>query len=305
VWDAATGAILSTLSGHSDIVMSVSFSPDGKRVLTGSRDQTARLWDVASGRELLSLKGHRGWVVTVAFSRDGQRIVTASSDGTAKVWQADSAEEVKNWQSEERWAAEAQSREQAAEAAAATEQARASRMKMPGEINRWLVLLPIPFEGIGGADALQVAEGARERQLRPRVGDKIKVGKSALVWRQSEDYLLDFNQIVGRETQFSVAYAVCYLESPTTQTNLVLKVGSSDQAKIFLNEREIYRITNPQSWKPDRDTVAGVGLKAGVNVLVFKVVNERTDWGGSVRITDAAGQVVKGLRVTVDPGTRN
>ena len=58
-------------------------------------------------------------------------------------------------------------------------------------------------------------------------------------------------------------------------------------------------------WEPERDTVSGIELKAGLNVLVFKVVNERVDWGGSVRITDAAGQVVKGLRVTLDPGTRN
>ena len=80
--------------------MSVSFSPDGKRILTGSRDQTAKLWDAASGRELLTLKGHRGWVFKAAFSRDGQRIVTASGDGTAKIWEAASAEQVVKWQKE-------------------------------------------------------------------------------------------------------------------------------------------------------------------------------------------------------------
>jgi hypothetical protein len=270
--------------------MSVSFSPDGQRILTGSRDQTARLWDAVSGRELLSLKGHRGWVITVAFSRDGQRIVTASSDGTAKVWEAASAEQVVSWQKE---------------AAAAADQARAPHATMPGEINRWLVLLPIPFEGGSGADALQAEQVARESRLRPRVGEKVKARQGELVWRQSEDYLLDFNKIVGRETQFSVAYAVCYIKSQTAQTNLVLKIGSDDQAKIFLNEREVYRSTNPQSGEPDRHTVAGIELKAGLNVLIFKVVNERVGWSGSIRITDAAGQPVKGLRVTLDPETRD
>ena len=51
------------------------------------------------------------------------------------------------------------------------------------------------------------------------------------------------NGSVGRVTPFSVAYAVCYLESPVTQTNLVLRIGSDDQAKIFLNECEVYRST--------------------------------------------------------------
>ena len=45
--------------------------------------------------------------------------------------------------------------------------------------------------------------------------------------------------------------------------------------------------------------VAGAGLKAGFNLLVFKVVNETSVWKGSVRITDAAGEPVKGLRVTL------
>ena len=106
---------------------------------------------------------------------------------------------------------------------------------------------------------------------------------------------------MGRETPFSVAYAVCYLESPAAQTGVVLRIGSDDQAKIFLNESEVYRSTKTQSWEPERDTVSGIELKAGLNVLVFKVVNEREGWVGSVRISDAAGQVIKGLRVTLDP----
>jgi len=110
---------------------------------------------------------------------------------------------------------------------------------------------------------------------------------------------------MGRETPFSVAYAVCYLVSPAAQTGVVLRIGSDDQAKIFLNEREVYRSTKTQTWEPERNMVAGIELKAGLNVLVFKVVNEREGWVGSVRISDAAGQPVKGLRVTLDPGTRN
>jgi hypothetical protein len=47
--------------------------------------------------------------------------------------------------------------------------------------------------------------------------------------------------------------------------------------------------------------VTGVKLKAGCNVLVFKVVNLVSDWQGSVWLTDAAGQPVRGIRVTLEP----
>ena len=79
-----------------------------------------------------------------------------------------------------------------------------------------------------------------------------------------------------------------------------MKVGSDDQAKVYLNEREIYR-GGGGTYVPDRDVVAGVELKAGLNMLVFKVVNGLGDWVGSVRFTDAAGQPVKGIKVTLTP----
>ena len=49
VWDAKTGAVLATLSGHTDRVISAAFSPDGSRIVTASQDGTARLWDATNG----------------------------------------------------------------------------------------------------------------------------------------------------------------------------------------------------------------------------------------------------------------
>ena len=46
--------------GHDDSVVSAAFSPDGKRVVTASEDNTARIWDAATGREIVALKGHEG-----------------------------------------------------------------------------------------------------------------------------------------------------------------------------------------------------------------------------------------------------
>ncbi|MCY3022114.1 MAG: protein kinase, partial [Planctomycetota bacterium] len=85
---------LLTLKGHAAVVSSVAFSPDGKRVATGSGDRTARVWDSETGRELLTLKGHDHFVMSVAFSPDGKRLATGSMDCTAKVWEAETGREL-------------------------------------------------------------------------------------------------------------------------------------------------------------------------------------------------------------------
>jgi hypothetical protein len=299
VWDADTGRELLSLDGHSDLVMSARFSPDGRRIVTSSRDQTARVWDAASGKELLTLRGHRGWVISAVFSPDGSSIVTASLDRTAMIWTAASAEEVVEWANEEQNFARERERESlATEAWNATQ-----RAGMPGGLKQWLVLLPIPYHGKIGVDALGMEHVPHESLLRPRPGDSVKVGRNNLVWReiQSEDYVLDFNQLAGRLSEYCVAYAICYLQCPTARTNLVLKVGSDDQGKVILNGREIYRFTDALGLELDRETVPGIELNAGTNVLIFKVVNEAGDWGGAIRITDAAGNAVEGLRLTLTP----
>jgi WD40 repeat protein/tRNA A-37 threonylcarbamoyl transferase component Bud32 len=76
------------LEGHTDAVKSVAFSPDGKRLASGSEDQTVKVWDTRTGEQLLSREGHSGAVTGVCFSPDGDRIASASLDGTVKVWDA-------------------------------------------------------------------------------------------------------------------------------------------------------------------------------------------------------------------------
>jgi WD40 repeat protein len=62
----------------------VAVSPDGKRIVSGSHDKTAKVWDAATGQETLTLKGHTNPVTSVAVSADGKRIVSGSEDQGAR-----------------------------------------------------------------------------------------------------------------------------------------------------------------------------------------------------------------------------
>ncbi len=77
------------LQGHSDEARSVAFSPDGKLVASGGRDDLILLWNVATGQPVGEpLRGHTGWVDAVAFSPDGKLLASASEDGTIRLWDA-------------------------------------------------------------------------------------------------------------------------------------------------------------------------------------------------------------------------
>jgi hypothetical protein len=322
VWDASNGKELLILKGHSDEILGVAFSPDGRRILTGSRDQTAKLWEAASGQgrfsqEFLTLQGHAAYISAVAFFPDGHRIITSSGDHTAKVWKAATADQVAIWQGEDEDA-----RKHLAdllhERAAAVERDKVSRARDPGAIKQWLVLAPIAYAGRSGTLslaplanrgrigtlALAQEQVPHEANLQARAGKQIQAGDTEGVWRavRLDDYLLDFNKLLNANVMWSVAYAVCYIESEADQSNLTMRVGSDDQSKVYLNGKEIYRCEESRGYLPDQDVVTGIALKAGLNVLVFKVANETGDWLGSVRFTDAAGQPLKGIRVTLDPG---
>ncbi|MBM5817458.1 MAG: hypothetical protein FJ083_13005, partial [Cyanobacteria bacterium K_Offshore_surface_m2_239] len=93
-------ALYFRLKGHTSWVRSVAFSPDGKRIVSGSDDKTLRIWDSATGKPIgPPLQGHSNTVASVAFSPDSRYIVSGSLDSTLRLWDATTGKTI--WESGE------------------------------------------------------------------------------------------------------------------------------------------------------------------------------------------------------------
>jgi len=92
VYDAKTGELQQSVSGHRDILNDAELSPAGPILATASYDRGIVLWDLETGKQLRELAGHNGAVFDVSFSTDGRVLASASADETVKLWRVDTGE---------------------------------------------------------------------------------------------------------------------------------------------------------------------------------------------------------------------
>jgi WD40 repeat protein len=109
LWDLSAGKVLHTFQDHTEVVVSVAFSPapleidgttcaPGQIALSGSGDSTMILWDLDAGEALRSFYGHTDGVLEVAFSPDGQTALSGSGDSTMTLWDLDTGEALRIFQ---------------------------------------------------------------------------------------------------------------------------------------------------------------------------------------------------------------
>ena len=86
IWNARTGKLLQSLKGHTDDILTVKCSPNGRLVASGGVDKKVILWDLLTGRQVSVLEGHNDYVRDLDFSPDGKYVCSGSWDRTAIIW---------------------------------------------------------------------------------------------------------------------------------------------------------------------------------------------------------------------------
>ncbi|NCR51862.1 MAG: protein kinase [Microcystis aeruginosa L211-07] len=92
-----------TLTGHSNWVYSVGYSPDGRYLASGGSDNTIKIWEVATGKQLRTLTGHSDFFRSVVYSPDGRYLASGSFDKTIKIWEVATGREVRTLTGHSGW----------------------------------------------------------------------------------------------------------------------------------------------------------------------------------------------------------
>ena len=179
----------------------------------------------------------------------------------------------------------------------------ALRPDSEGYIRHWVMLAPVTLrDSETCAEALLKEQIKDEAALRPKAGDKVKVGGKELVWQNitaSTNYF-DFNEVLKSMNDHAAGFMVTYIECEKEMPDVIVAVASNDQGRIYFNGVDIYAFTDARILELDGDK-GRVTLKKGVNVIVFKVLNMQNSWQGAMRLTDKSGAPLKGVKVKLAP----
>jgi hypothetical protein len=172
-----------------------------------------------------------------------------------------------------------------------------------GYIRHWLMLAPIALpDGETGAEAIFRQQIRDESALRPKAGDKTQIRGKELTWKNVTaatnyfDFAASFQTLGEKEA----GYAVTYIECDTEKPDVIMAVASNDQGRIYFNGVDIYVWSEPRTLMLDSEK-GRVTLKKGINVIVFKIINEQGNWQGAMRFLDKAGAPLKDLKIKLSP----
>jgi hypothetical protein len=172
-----------------------------------------------------------------------------------------------------------------------------------GYIRHWVMLAPIALpEGETGSDAIFREQIKDEAALRPQAGDKVRVRGNQVTWQNitAATNYFDFNAILKSVNDHAAGYMVTYLECETEKPDVIVAVASNDEGRIYFNGVDIYVFSEPRTLMLDADK-GRVTLKKGVNIVVFKIINEQNSWQGAMRLLDKTGAPLKDLKIKLSP----
>ena len=172
-----------------------------------------------------------------------------------------------------------------------------------GYVRDWLLLAPFSIPKESGAEEIDKKQIAAEGDLKPKAGDTQKIGEKEGAWKAvtSTDSTIDVNTVLGTRNEDVLAYLVTYVVADKDMPGLTLAIGSNDQAKIWLNGKEVHKFTETRGLEQDSDLITDMALKKGVNVIVFKLINQENNWEAALRFLDKDGNAVTGLGVKSAP----
>jgi hypothetical protein len=181
--------------------------------------------------------------------------------------------------------------------------AEAFKLDSEGYIRHWVMLAPIPLaEEETGSEAIFKQQLKDEATLRPKAGDKVKVGGKELTWQNitAATNYFDFSAVVKLLNDREAGFAVTYIECETEKPDVIMAVASNDEGRIYFNGVDIYVYGEPRTLVLDADK-GKVTLKKGINVVVFKVINEQGNWLGAMRLLDKSGAPLKDVTIKLSP----
>jgi hypothetical protein len=173
-----------------------------------------------------------------------------------------------------------------------------------GYVRNWLMLAPIPIgEDTSGSEAISKDQVEKESALKPKAGDKVKVKDKELVWKaiKSKEAVVDINNELNTREENVAGYLVAYINCEKELTDLNMLIGCNDEARIYLNGKEIFLHSEPGTLQQDEHKVEKLTLTKGTNVIVFKIINDTNDWQGCIRFKDKADKPVTEFTVKLEP----
>jgi len=179
----------------------------------------------------------------------------------------------------------------------------ATKPDAEGFIRDWLMLAPFSIPESTGSDEIDKKQVENEPALKPKAGDKVKIAGREEAWKaiKAKDYNVDLNATIGTANEDVVGYLVTYVVADKDMPDVTLLIGSNDEAKVYLNGKEVIKFDQTRTIEKDSDKAEKVTLNKGVNTIVFKIINEKNDWGGCLRFKDKDGKPVTDVKVQLMP----